>query len=451
MNVREIKRIAFVGIGGIGMSALARFFRQRGAAVSGYDKTETDLTRALVNEGIDVHYTDDAALVDKAAELVVYTPAIPQNHAELNWYREKGYPVYKRSDVLGWITEGMHAVTVAGTHGKTTVSTMIAYLLRETGFGGTAFLGGISANYSTNFWSGEGDTAIIEADEYDRSFLKLHPDVAVLTSMDADHLDIYGTVEAMEEAFVGYTANIKPGGTLVVKHGLEHGARLKGDNRTMYSLQNSAADVFAANVVQKEGGYVFDVIGKRGLVMGLRLPVGGMHNVENAVAATAVALHLGVDAHGIKTAFASFRGVKRRFEYVVKSEAVVYIDDYAHHPEELAALIQSAKRLFPKRKCVVAFQPHLFSRTRDLADGFAHSLDAADEVLLLDIYPAREMPMPGVTSTMIADKMSTPVTILSKDAVLEYAATARPDLFITAGAGDIDALVQPLKEIFSRN
>ena len=345
----------------------------------------------------------------------------------------------------------MHAVTVAGTHGKTTVSTMIAYLLRETGFGGTAFLGGISANYSTNFWSGEGETAIIEADEYDRSFLKLHPDVAVLTSMDADHLDIYGTVEAMEEAFVEYTTNIKPGGTLVVKHGLEHASRLQADNRTTYSLQNSAADVYAANVVQKEGGYVFDVMGKRGMVSALRLPVGGMHNVENAVAAVAVAMHLGLDAHGIKTAFASFLGVKRRFEYVVKNEDVVYIDDYAHHPEELAALIQSAKRLFPKRKCIVAFQPHLFSRTRDLADGFAHSLDAADEVLLLDIYPAREKPMPGVTSAIIADKMGTPVTILSRDAILRWAEAARPDLFITAGAGDIDALVQPLKEIFSHN
>jgi UDP-N-acetylmuramate--alanine ligase len=451
MNVREIKRIAFVGIGGIGMSALARFFRQRGAMVTGYDKTKTDLTRALVDEGIDVHYSDDVALVDKTAELVVYTPAIPQDHTELNWYREQNYPVYKRSDVLGWITEGMHAITVGGTHGKTTVSTMIAYLLRETGFGGTAFLGGISANYSTNFWSGEGDTAVIEADEYDRSFLKLHPDVAVLTSMDADHLDIYGTVEAMEEAFVGYTANIKSGGTLVVKYGLEHASSLLGDNHITYSLQNSAADVFAANIVQKEGGYVFDVMGKRGMVPGLRLPVGGMHNVENAVAAVTVALLLDLDAHSIKTAFASFRGVKRRFEYVVKNEDVVYIDDYAHHPEELAALIQSAKRLFPKRKCVVAFQPHLFSRTRDLANGFAHSLDAADEVLLLDIYPAREKPMPGVTSEMIADKMGTPVTILSKDALVRWAETARPDLFITAGAGDIDALVQPLKEIFSRN
>jgi UDP-N-acetylmuramate--alanine ligase len=259
------------------------------------------------------------------------------------------------------------------------------------------------------------------------------------------------TVEAMEEAFVEYTTNIKPGGTLVVKHGLEHASRLQADNRTTYSLQNSAADVYAANIVQKDGGYVFDVMGKRGMVSALRLPVGGMHNVENAVAAIAVAMRLGVDAHGVKAAFTSFRGVKRRFEYVVKNEDVVYIDDYAHHPEELAALIQSAKRLFPKRKCVVAFQPHLFSRTRDLADGFAHSLDAADEVLLLDIYPAREKTHAGVTSAIIADKMGTPVTILSRDAILHWAETARPDLFITAGAGDIDALVQPLKEIFSHD
>lgn len=453
MKIQEIKRVYFVGIGGIGMSALARFFRQRGAMVSGYDKTETDLTRALVAEGITVHYTDDVLLLDKAAELVVYTPAIPQDHAELNWYRTQDYLVFKRSDVLGWITEGMQAVTVAGTHGKTTVSTMIAYLLRETGFGGTAFLGGISANYGTNFWISKGDDniAVIEADEYDRSFLKLRPDIAVLTSMDADHLDIYGTVEAMEQAFVEYTANIKPGGTLVVKHGLEHGSRLKGDSRITYSLQNNAADVYAMNIVQKSGGYIFDVMNKAGMISALHLPIGGMHNVENAVAAIAVAQQLGVDAQSIKTAFESFYGVKRRFEYVVKSEAVVYIDDYAHHPEELAALIHSAKRLFPKRKCVVAFQPHLFSRTRDLADGFAQSLNISDEVLLLDIYPAREKPMPGVTSAMIADKMSTPVTITAKEAVLEYATAARPDLFITAGAGDIDALVNPLKEIFSRS
>lgn len=451
MNVQELKRVYFVGIGGIGMSALARFFRQRGAVVSGYDKTETDLTRTLVQEGISVHCTDDVSLADKEAELVVYTPAIPQDHLELAWFRANNYPVFKRSDVLGWITEGMQAVTVAGTHGKTTVSTMIAYLLRESGFGGTAFLGGISANYATNFWSSQIDnTAIIEADEYDRSFLKLRPDIAVLTSMDPDHLDIYGTVEAMEAAFVEYTANIKRGGTLVVKHGLEHASRLKGDNHLTYSLQNSVADVYAANIVQKSGGYVFDVMSKSGMVSALHLPIGGMHNVENAVAAIAVVQQLGVDAHNIKTAFESFRGVKRRFEYVVKNDSVVYIDDYAHHPEELAALIQSAKRLFPKRKCVVAFQPHLFSRTRDLADGFGHSLDIADEVLLLDIYPAREKPMTGVTSAMIAEKMNAPVTILSKESVLEYAETARPDLFITAGAGDIDALVAPLKEIFSK-
>jgi UDP-N-acetylmuramate--alanine ligase len=448
MDVLNLKHIYFIGIGGIGMSALARFFLQRGAEVRGYDKTETPLTRQLVDEGAQVHYEDRVELADHDAELVVYTPAIPADHQELGWYRGKGFPVYKRSDVLQWITERMEAITVAGTHGKTTISTMIAYLLRETGYGCNAFLGGISANYDSNYWSSANNTAVIEADEYDRSFLKLFPDVAVLTAMDPDHLDIYGTPEAMEEAFIQYTRNIKKGGTLIVKHGLPRGKELVAENHITYSLQNSAADVYASHIMQKDGGYYFTVTGRSGLVPDVHLPIGGMHNVENAVAAIAVCLQLGVGAQDIRTAFAAFRGVHRRFEYVVKTEAQVYIDDYAHHPEELASLIRSAKRLFPKRRCVVAFQPHLFSRTRDLADGFAASLDEADEVILLDIYPARELPMEGVSSQMIADRMSNPAhTILSKEALLDYVRTARPSLFVTAGAGDIDKLVAPIKDL----
>ncbi|MES2702935.1 MAG: UDP-N-acetylmuramate--L-alanine ligase [Bacteroidota bacterium] len=448
MNVREIKRVYFVGIGGIGMSALARFFRQQGAVVNGYDRTETELTIQLASEGMGIHYTDDEQLLDKETELVVYTPAIPQDHKELNWYRDNNYQVYKRSDVLEWITKAMHAVTVAGTHGKTTISTMTAYLLRETGYGCNAFLGGISVNYNSNYWSSDNDAAVVEADEYDRSFLKLHPDVAVLTAMDPDHLDIYGTAEQMEEAFIQYTANIKDGGTLLVKHGLRRHNDLHGANIVTYSLQNDAADIYAANIVQKQGGYTFDVIGQDWKIEGLHLQVGGMHNVENAVAAIAVTWLLEIDEDKVKEALASFKGVKRRFEYLVRNDSVVYIDDYAHHPEELAALIKGAKHLFPKRKCVVSFQPHLFSRTRDLADGFAQSLDMADEVILLDIYPARELPMEGVTSQMIADRMANPAhTILSKEGLLEYVKTAPLDLFITAGAGDIDKLTEPITEI----
>lgn len=448
MNVRELKRVYFIGIGGIGMSAIARFFNERGTLVSGYDRTRTELTNKLEGEGISVHYTDDVALIDKGAELVVYTPAIPQDHQELNWYRNNNYPVYKRSDVLQWITQSLFAVTVAGTHGKTTISTMIAYLLRETDFGCNAFLGGVAVNYGVNYWSSPNEVAVIEADEYDRSFLKLHPDIALLTAMDADHLDIYGTVEDMEEAFIQYTKNIKHNGTLLVKHGLKRENDLHASHKITYSLQNDAADAYATNITQKQGGYVFDVVNKYGLVQDVRLNIGGMHNVENAVAAITVAQMLEIDRLQIKDAMAGFKGVKRRFEYVVKNNKVVYIDDYAHHPEELASLIKSAKRLFPDRKCVVVFQPHLFSRTRDLAEGFAQSLDLADEVILLDIYPARELPIEGITAQLIADKMGNPAhTILSKEGLLDYVKVAPLNLLITAGAGDIDQLVKPIKEI----
>ncbi len=448
MNVREINKVYFIGIGGIGMSALARFFREQGAVVNGYDKTETDLTMLLSKEGMGIHYTDDVQLLDKTTQLVIYTPAIPKDHTELNWYKNNNFPVYKRSDVLQWITESIHAITVAGTHGKTTISTMIAYLLRETGYGCNAFLGGISVNYERNYWSSKNDTAVIEADEYDRSFLKLYPDVAVLTSIDPDHLDIYGTAAEMEAAFIQYTKNIKPGGTLLVKHGLHRQNELKGPKTITYSLQNNAADVYADDIMQKDGGYIFSVKGNDWCIENLHLQIGGMHNVENAVAAIAVSHMLGIEDENIKKQLAGFKGVKRRFEYVVKTDKMVYIDDYAHHPEELSALIKSAKYLFPGRRNVVCFQPHLFSRTRDLADGFARSLDMADEVILLDIYPARELPMEGITSKTIADKMDNPAhTILSKEGLLDYVRVAPLDMFITAGAGDIDKLVEPIKNI----
>jgi UDP-N-acetylmuramate--alanine ligase len=451
MNVREVNKVYFIGIGGIGMSALARFFLEQGAVVSGYDKTETELTDQLAREGMSIHYADEVQYIDKEAQLVVYTPAIPKEHTELNWYIDNHYPVYKRSDVLQWITQSMYAVTVAGTHGKTTISTMTAYLLRETNFGCNAFLGGISVNYDRNYWSSKNETAVIEADEYDRSFLKLHPDIAVLTAIDPDHLDIYGTPGEMEEAFIQYTKNIKLGGTLLVKHGLHRQSELKGPITMTYSLQNDQADVYAENIVQKDGGYLFDVIGEGWKLENMHLQVGGMHNVENAVAAIAVTELLGIEGGAVKEALTGFKGVRRRFEYVVKNERIVYIDDYAHHPEELAALIKSAKHLFPGRKCVIAFQPHLYTRTRDLADGFAHSLDMADEVLLLDIYPARELPIEGVTSEMIANKMTNPVhTILSKEGLLEYVRIAPLNMFITAGAGDIDKLVEPIKNILEK-
>ncbi|WP_325643185.1 UDP-N-acetylmuramate--L-alanine ligase, partial [Chitinophaga sp.] len=415
MDLNNIQRVYFIGIGGIGMSAIARFFNEKGVYVSGYDRTSTALTKQLEAEGMQIHYTDDINLIDKAAALVVYTPAIPATHTELQWLRDNGYEVVKRSDVLQEITRSLFAITVAGTHGKTTVSTMIAHLLTDSGYGCNAFLGGISVNYNKNFWSSEKAVAVIEADEYDRSFLKLSPDIAVLTAMDADHLDIYGTPEAMEDAFIQYTHNIKPNGTLIAKFGLHRNNELNATNKLLYSLQNDVANAYAANIRMINGGYEFDVMQQDWMIDNVVMHIGGMHNVENAVAAITVAQLLGIDAAKIRAAIASFKGIKRRFEYAVKTDQQVYIDDYAHHPEELRALISSAKALFPGKKCTVIFQPHLFTRTRDLADGFAESLSLANEVILLPIYPARELPIAGVTSEMIADKITVPVKILSKE------------------------------------
>jgi UDP-N-acetylmuramate--alanine ligase len=450
MDLNNIKNVYFIGIGGIGMSAIARFFNEKGVKVSGYDRTATPLTRQLEEDGMKIHYTDDITLADKEANLVVYTPAIPAAHTELTWFRENGYEVVKRSDVLQEITRSLFAITVAGTHGKTTVSTMIAYILTETGYGCNAFLGGISVNYNKNFWSSSKAVAVIEADEYDRSFLKLSPDIAVLTAMDADHLDIYGTPEAMEEAFIQYTHNIKPNGTLIAKFGLHRSKELTATNKLLYSLQNDVANAYAENIRMNNGGYVFDVVQQDWKLEQVSLHLGGMHNVENAVAAITVAQILGIDGEKIKAAVGTFKGIKRRFEYVVKRDDQVYIDDYAHHPEELRALITSAKALFPGRKATVIFQPHLFTRTRDLADGFAESLSLADEVILLPIYPARELPIEGVTSEMIAGKITVPVKIIAKDKLLEFLQTQETPLLITAGAGDIDQLKEPIAALLKK-
>lgn len=450
MDLNNIQRVYFVGIGGIGMSAIARFFNEKGVHVSGYDRTETALTRQLTAEGMQIHYTEDVKLIDKEVQLVVYTPAIPTIHEELKWYKENGYEVVKRSDVLQEVTRELFAVTVGGTHGKTTISTLIAHILRNSGYGCNAFLGGISANYNRNFWSSDRKVAVIEADEYDRSFLKLHPDVAVLTAMDADHLDIYGTEAEMQEAFVQYSGNIKPHGTLIARMGLQRAADLKGDNKLWYHLQDNKADVYAANIKIEDGGYRFDVVEKDWTIRDIQLPVGGTHNIENTVAAVAVAHLLGIEDEKIRAAIADFKGIKRRFEYLIRNDYQVYIDDYAHHPEELRALISSARALFPDKKCTVIFQPHLFTRTRDLADGFAESLSLADEVLLLPIYPARELPIEGVSSEMIAAKISkVPVRIIEKENVLDWLKSHNVPLFITAGAGDIDQFREPVQEVLN--
>lgn len=448
MNLTSLHSVYFIGIGGIGMSALARFFNEHKVRVSGYDRTETPLTLQLSNEGIDIHYEDDLNLLDKEAQLVIYTPAIPAQHLQLNWYRDNKFNVVKRSDVLQMISQQMESVCVAGTHGKTTVSTMIAHLLRDTQIGCNAFLGGISSNYGVNYWSSAEQRAVIEADEYDRSFLKLFPEIAVVTAMDPDHLDIYGTSQEMERCYLQFISQVRK--TLIYKFGLKHSKEFIVNKMYSYSIQNDAADYYASDILMKNGTYTFNFCFNNSIICTINLNTGGMHNVENAVAALAVCHSMGIDMNLVANAMNKYNGVKRRFDYVVKNENLVYIDDYAHHPEELKSLITSAKALFRNKKITVVFQPHLFTRTRDFADDFAQSLDLADEVFVMPIYPARELPIDGVNSTMLLEKMAIPnKQILTHNEILEWANVARPEVLITAGAGDIDKLVNPLKDILS--
>ncbi len=450
-DLKNIYNLYFIGIGGIGMSALARYFNLHGKAVSGYDRTETALTRELVKEGIPVTYVDDPDSIPKNVELVVYTPAIPGDHRGLNYYRDHGYEIMKRSEVLGLITKNSRNVCVAGTHGKTTISTMIAHILRDSGLGSSAFLGGISVNYNTNFWGDKNEICVVEADEYDRSFLRLHPDIAVISSMDADHLDIYGTAEEVKQAFIAFSKKIKSGGTLVQKHGLSIPKPEREIQQLSYHLTDDQADVYTTNLRIQQGNYVFDVEGKEGLMKDVRLNVGGWHNVENALAAITACRKLGLNEEKIIPALNNYKGVRRRFEYHISEGTTIYIDDYAHHPRELEVLISSARELFPDRKIVVIFQPHLFSRTRDFAEGFASALDKADEVILLPLYPARELPIEGISSSTIFDKMTkAKKKMLDKKGIMEWAGAIQPaekSVLITAGAGDIDELVKPLTEL----
>jgi UDP-N-acetylmuramate--alanine ligase len=452
MELKDINTIYFIGIGGIGMSALARYFHFHGKTVSGYDKTTTTLTRELEAEGIAIHYADDPSLIPVDPDLVVYTPAVPNDHRELNYYQTHGQPLMKRSEVLGLITNSSFNICVAGTHGKTTITTMIAHILRHSGYGCNAFLGGIAVNYNSNYWSDERNVCVVEADEYDRSFLRLRPDIAVITAMDADHLDIYGTPEAVEQAFIDFSGCLKPGGLLFSKKGLRREAELKGARHLTYGL-NPEADYYASEIRIDQGDYLFRVQSADWSIDKVVLPMGGRHNVENVVAAIAVAHTLGIAGDKIVAAVAAFRGVKRRFEYIVKEPNCVYIDDYAHHPEELRALISGAKELYPEKNCTIIFQPHLFTRTRDFADGFAESLDLADEVLLLPIYPARELPIAGVTSELIAARMpGEKARITDKKEILtdlenKVKKGKKPALLITAGAGDIDTLVEPIRQL----
>lgn len=461
-SLEQTRNVYFIGIGGIGMSALARYFHAKGVSVSGYDRTRTPLTMDLEREDIRVYYEDTEASLDPAAQWVIYTPAIPATSQVFQYYKAHGYPLLKRSDVLERITEHSFNICVAGTHGKTTITTLIAHILRASGYGCNAFLGGISVNYQTNFWSSERNVCVVEADEYDRSFLKLSPDVAVITSMDPDHLDIYGTPEAMEEAFIAFAGKVKQGGWLLSKYGLKRTDDLKAPRRLTYSLRLPEADVHARSLRAENGSYIFDAYLQGKILPDITLHMGGLHNVENTLAAVAVADALEIPGDAIREAVAAFKGVRRRFEYVIRTPDMVMVDDYAHHPEELRALISGAKDLFPGRKITVVFQPHLFSRTRDLAAAFAESLDLADAIILLPIYPARELPMEGVTSSLIAGRMKNPEKrLMTKEELMEWVdaggmlaqatgGPAQPPVLIMAGAGDIDAMVQPIGEILKR-
>ncbi len=444
IELKDIQNIYFIGAGGIGMSAIERYFISRGVVVNGYDKTENAFTKQLVSEGINIHYEDNIELLDKSAQLVVYTPAVPKDHKELNWYKNNGYDVVKRSDVLQIITASSFNICVAGTHGKTTISSMIGHVLRHTGFGCNAFLGGIAVNYESNFWASETDNnvCVVEADEFDRSFLKLSPDIAVVTSMDADHLDIYGTAEAIEEAFIQFAERTKENGLLIRKDSLNKLEKAKVSTQITYSLMHTTANVFATNIKTKDGSYFFDANINGSLIENINLNIGGLHNLENCLVTIAVAKKLNIEDEKIKAAVAAFKGVKRRFEYVVKTENHVLVDDYAHHPEELNALISGIRSVFPERKLTLVFQPHLFSRTKDLADGFAAALDKADDIKLLPIYPARELPMEGVTSQLILDKMENGnKAIVEKEDLIKWVENNKPELLVMAGAGDIDAMV----------
>ncbi len=468
IGLNDIKAVYFIGIGGIGMSAIARFFNEKGVKVSGYDKTATSLTKQLEEEGIRIHYEEDVDRIPKDVQLVVYTPAVPKDHREYQYYLQQGYKVVKRSDVLQIITQSSLNICVAGTHGKTTISTITAHILRHSGFGCNAFLGGIAVNYNRNFWAQVQSSAgiiqknvcVVEADEYDRSFHKLSPDIAVISAMDADHLDVYGTTEAMEDAFIGFTTKIKKGGWLISKYGLKRSAELVADHHITYHFGNDHATVFAKNLQVKNGSYFFDVVFDNNVLKDVNLKIGGLHNIENTLAAIAVAMILQIEEAKIKEAVAAFRGVKRRFEYVIAppspgevESSPVFIDDYAHHPEELRALISGVRSLFADKKLVLVFQPHLFTRTRDLADEFAKSLDMADEVILLPIYPARELPIEGVSSEMILNKMKLEKkTVFTKEVLMKNIKnrTSKDTVLVTAGAGDIDMMLADMKALLEK-
>lgn len=454
MNLEQIHNVYFVGIGGIGMSALARYFLSLKKSVAGYDRTQTHLTSELTAEGMLVHYSDDVKLIpdnfrDKDHTLVVFTPAVPADHSELAYFTSNGFEIKKRAEVLGIISRSQDVLAIAGTHGKTTTSTMVSHLLKSSPADCNAFLGGISLNYNTNLLlSDKSKYVVVEADEYDRSFLHLNPKAAIVTSMDADHLDIYGTYDEYRNAFRQFVSQVQPGGFVIIKKGVEIGTLPDGIKAYSYSL-DSKADFYATDIEIRKGFYHYNVVTPGGVINDIKLGFPGLLNVENSVAAIAMVSLLGVSYDDLRKAIAGFKGVKRRFEYHIKTDNLVFIDDYGHHPEELRFTIQSVKDMFPGKKVTGIFQPHLYSRTKDFAPEFAKSLSLLDQTILLDIYPAREKPIPGVTSDIIFNEVTSPEKHLCTKKELADLITKLPvpEVLITMGAGDIDTFVAPIKDL----
>ena len=448
----DYRNIYFIGIGGIGMSAIARYYNARGYKVSGYDKTPSPLTHALESEGIEVHYEDNVSFIPKDVEstLVVYTPAIPKDMGELVHVQENGYRVIKRSRMLGEITAGQRCMAVAGTHGKTTTSTLVSHIFTACGEGCSAFLGGISKNYDSNLLIHPNNVVVAEADEFDRSFLQLFPEIAVITSMDPDHLDIYGDEAHIREAFKAFASQVS--GTVIAKHGLDITAADTKARIMTYSYDDTAADFYAVLTDGDGNGFThFDLHHPGGVIRNCVVGIPGWVNIENAVGAAAIGLTYGLNPEKIREALVSFSGVKRRFDIQLRSERCIYIDDYAHHPREISASLTSIKGNFPEYRMTAIFQPHLYTRTRDFADGFAHALSIADRLILLDIYPAREEPIPGVTSEIIFKDVTTEdKVLLKKEELMDYMKgleMGEKEVFITVGAGDIDRFVGPVGEL----
>lgn len=453
INLSTLKNVYFLGIGGIGMSAIARWFLQNGFFVAGYDKTESPLTQKLAEEGMHIHYIDEVSQIPAKITqeidhtLFIFTPAIPKNHIEKNHLEGLGLRLWKRSEILGWITEQIPTLAVAGTHGKTTTSSLLTHLLIQANKNVTAFLGGITQNYGTNFIPNKGKEnmiCVVEADEYDRSFLTLHPLAAAVTSTDADHLDIYGAAEQVLESFQLFVNQIQPEGFFIQKEGL---GLVSKQPKVCFGLNKG--DYFAENLKIENHRMVFDMVYPNGVIRDIHMRIPGFHNIENALAASALAMFIGVNPEEIRNGINSFRGVKRRFEYHVETDEHVLIDDYAHHPAEITATLSSIKALYPNEKLTILFQPHLFSRTQDFLEDFAKSLALADDIYLLDIYPARELPIPGINSELLASKIhSKNKQVISKADFVTKMKSEKPRLLVTLGAGDIDLILQDLIDIF---